>query len=229
MRPCFTTWGVTTDLFPPRRQGAGLSIGFIVYSDYLCPWCFNAFVRLTEIEEEYGSKVDFDWRCYLLRPDPRAPNADGLALEKFRRYTKSWRRPAAEIDSGVFGTWGEATPPSHSVPAQVAANAAKRSGRAPFRRFQRELFAAYFSECRNISSEEVLVECWKGARLSMAEFPQLSDPKIGQSVLEEHREALECGATGVPGVRLRENPAIVVGAQPVEVYRRWIERQLARA
>ena len=61
-----------------------MSIGFIVYSDYLCPWCFNAFVRLTEIEEEYGSKVDFDWRCYLLRPDPRAPNADGLALEKFR-------------------------------------------------------------------------------------------------------------------------------------------------
>jgi len=205
-----------------------LTIGFVVYSDYLCPWCFNAFVRLGRIEEEYGTKVDFDWRGYLLRPSPRRQNEERSSLDGFRRYTESWRRPAAEKDAGEFGSWGDASPPSHSVPAQVAARAAANFGREEFRRFQRELFSAYFSRCRDISSRAVLAECWEAATLPQEGFPELGDPEWVQSVLDDHREALEYGATGVPGVRLRDNPAIVVGAQPFEVYKRWVERQLSR-
>ena len=206
-----------------------MTIEFVVYSDYLCPWCFNAFVRLEKIEDEYGGQVDFDWRGYLLRPEPRHRTPGTESLEKFRRYTRSWRRPGSEEDAGDFGDWGDASPPSHSVPAQVAARAASGLGRAEYRRLQRELFSAYFSRCRDISSESVLVECWEAAALPRDAFPELEDPGRVRSVLAEHREALEVGATGVPGVRLRDNPAIVVGAQPVEVYRRWVERQLSRS
>ena len=28
-----------------------------VFSDYLCPWCYNAAVRLREIREVYGERV----------------------------------------------------------------------------------------------------------------------------------------------------------------------------
>ena len=28
-------------------------VRFIVYSDYLCPWCYNASVRLRRLESEY--------------------------------------------------------------------------------------------------------------------------------------------------------------------------------
>jgi len=206
-----------------------LTVGFIVYSDYLCPWCYNAFVRLSRIEEEYGPRVDFEWRSYLLRPDPRRPDSDGLALEKFRRYTQSWRRLAAELDSGDFGSWKDSAPPSHSLPPQMAARAAARYGRTKFRSFQRELFTSYFSRCMDISSEDILSECWKAADLPGDGFSEMKAPALVQEVLDDHREALECGATGVPGVRLRDNPAIVIGAQPVELYRRWIERRFARA
>ena len=44
----------------------------IVYSDYLCPWCYNASVRLRSLEEEMGADLDLVWRSYLLRPEPRA-------------------------------------------------------------------------------------------------------------------------------------------------------------
>lgn len=206
-----------------------MTIGFIVYSDYLCPWCYNAFVRLSRIEEEYGPRVDFEWRSYLLRPNPRRPEPDGLALEKFRRYTQSWQRPAAEPDSGDFGSWKENVPPSHSLPPQMAARAAARYGRKELRSFQRELFTSYFSRCLDISSEEILAACWKAAELPADGLSEMNDPALCRAVLADHREAVECGATGVPGVRLRDNPAIVVGAQPVELYRRWIERQFAGA
>ena len=42
-----------------------------VWSDYLCPWCFNAAVRLEKIEEEFAGDVEIEWRTYLLRPHPK--------------------------------------------------------------------------------------------------------------------------------------------------------------
>ncbi len=50
---------------------------------------------------------------------------------------------------------------------------------------------------------------------------------LGQ-VHDEHREALEVGVTGVPGLRMTGIDAVVVGAQPLETYRRWIERFRAK-
>ena len=206
-------------------------VRFVVYSDYLCPWCFNAFVRLGKLEREYGSQVDIAWKSYLLRPEPRRSSRDaGAALQKFRNYTRSWQRPASEPDSGEFRVWeGDASPPSHSLPAQIVAKAAERMGRTVFRGFQEALFRAYFSENRDISSREGLEACWKTAGLSEETMAAVDDADLQQRVLEDHREAQDLGATGVPGVRLIDNPAIVMGAQPLEVYRRWVERQLARA
>ena len=33
---------------------------FVVYSDYLCPWCVNADVRLRRLEQEYAGRVDLE-------------------------------------------------------------------------------------------------------------------------------------------------------------------------
>jgi len=42
----------------------------------------------------------------------------------------------------------------------------------------------------------------------------------------EHAAARKLGVTGVPAARLDGNEAFVVGALPVDSYRRWIFRQL---
>ena len=86
----------------PEEEAGPNPVRFIVYSDYLCPWCFNASVRLHRLEEENPGRVELVWRSYLLRPEPRAADPRGEALEKFRDYTRSWLRPAAEADSGEF-------------------------------------------------------------------------------------------------------------------------------
>ncbi|MGH7291850.1 MAG: DsbA family oxidoreductase, partial [Myxococcota bacterium] len=57
-----------------------------VWSDYLCPWCKVAAVRLHALEGEFGDALVLRWNSFLLRPQPE-PNRD---LEKFRRYTESW-------------------------------------------------------------------------------------------------------------------------------------------
>ena len=208
---------------------------FIVYSDYLCPWCYNASVRLRGIEAEYAGAVEFDWRSYLLRPERREHANPAAALEKFRLYTESWLRPAAESDSGRFQVWSsDEGPPSHSVPAHVVSKAAKRLGPEAFSSMHDRLMEAYFGENRDISRMEVLRALWGELELPGEVFDGIdgTDGSEGSELLDEvladHREALDCGATGVPAVRLEGNPAVIVGAHPVELYRRWVDRSLDR-
>ena len=47
-------------------------------------------------------------------------------------------------------------------------------------------------------------------------------------MLAEHADALEQGVTGVPAARLEGQDAILVGALPLETYRRWLQRNLPR-
>ena len=43
---------------------------------------------------------------------------------------------------------------------------------------------------------------------------------------EEHNQAVELGVGGVPAVRMEGNDVAISGAQPIEIYRRWIRRAL---
>jgi predicted DsbA family dithiol-disulfide isomerase len=139
-------------------------------------------------------------------------------------------RPAAESDSGEFQVWSSGEgPPSHSVPAHLASKAAGRIGPDAFRAMHDRLMRAYFGENRDISRIETLRSLWDELALPTDAFEICTTSELLDEVLTDHREALECGATGVPAVRLEGNPAVIVGAHPIELYRRWVDRSLERA
>ena len=199
-------------------------VRLVAYSDYLCPWCYNAAVRLHRLEAEEPG-VSIEWRSYLLRPQAGSRRD----LERFRAYTRSWLRPAAEADAPRFVVWQtDAGPPSHSVPPQVVAKAARRLDPAGFERLHADLFRAYFAENRDISDREVLRELWGAVGLPENGFPACDDPALLREVRADHREALEMGATGVPSVRLSEADTVITGALPIETYRRWVSRARER-
>ena len=206
------------------------SLRLVVWSDYLCPWCANAAVRLSRIEAEFP-EVRIEWRSYLLRPTPRAQRAGGAAraeqLDKFRRYVASWRRPAGEPDAAAFRFWeGSARPPTHSVPAQVVAKAAAKLGRVHFLQVHAALMRAYFNQNRDISDPAELQRIWGEQGVASDRFPVLDDSELISEVLSDHQSALDHGASGVPAVMRVGNDAVVVGSQPLETYRRWVERSL---
>lgn len=198
-------------------------VHLIVYSDYLCPWCYNASVRMDRLREELGDRVQVEWRSFLLRPRPQARD-----LESFRRYTRSWLRPASEPDSGAFRPWEtDAAPPSHSIPPHRVAKAAQALGNAAFERIHHRLLHAYFWENRNITDAATLREIWNEADLPDEEFLRHEDRAVFDRVLREHDEALAFGVTGVPAVRRSDQEIALTGAYPVELYRRWVRRALA--
>ena len=155
----------------------GRVVRFIAYSDYLCPWCWNASRRLFKLADEYQGRIEILWRAYLLRPRAKA---------------------AARVGPEAFGCMHE------------------------------RLMSAYFSESRDISNFEVLRELWEREGLPSADFEQAQLAEIEQEILREHAEARAWGATGVPAIRRVDNDAVIVGAHPEALYRRWIERSLER-
>jgi predicted DsbA family dithiol-disulfide isomerase len=196
-------------------------VELVVYSDYLCPWCYLAEHRLRSVQSEFGDGLALSWRSFLLRPRPDASRD----LERFVRYTQSWLRPAAEPDAPVFRVW-ESTegPPTHSVPPQLVAKAAAQLGPDAFAAVHERLLRAYFEQSRDISRAETLEAIWAEAGLPGAEFARCLAPELLQQTVAEHQEASALGVTGVPAVRVAGTDAFVVGAQPLAVYRRWVER-----
>lgn len=199
-------------------------VRLVVWSDYLCPWCYVAAVRLHRLEEELGGRVALEWRTFLLRPDPSRRRS----LEEFRAYTQSWLRPAAEPDAPVFRPWeGDAGPPSHSVPPHLVAKAAATLGRPAFDRMHARLLAAYFAENRDITHADTLRALWDEVGLPAEAFARAADPALLQEVVDQHNDAVTRGLNGVPAVMMAGNDVPLPGALPLDSYRRWVQRALA--
>jgi predicted DsbA family dithiol-disulfide isomerase len=180
-------------------------------------------VRLRRLKEEFGDRLQVQWRSFLLRPRPDP----SVTLERFRAYTQSWLRPAADEDAGTFRVWqtGEG-PPSHSIPPHLVGKAAATLGGDAFQRMHERLLHAYFAENRDITNADTLAALWHEVGLPETEFARHEDPALLQQTLAEHNEAVEIGVTGVPAVRMDGQQAVIVGAHPLELYRRWVRRNL---
>jgi len=201
-------------------------VRLVVYSDYLCPWCNVGSVRLHRLQAELGGELELEWRSFLLRPRPDPTRT----LDKFRTYTRSWLRPAAEEPEAEFRVWeSDEGPPSHSVPPHLVAKAAAAVGPDAFERMHRRLLRAYFAENRDITDAQTLRALWQELGLPAAVFERADDPEILRQVVDQHNEAIEIGVTGVPAVRAANLDTAITGAHPVEMYRRWVEKLRAPA
>ena len=200
-----------------------MKVGLVVYSDFLCPWCWNAATRLASVQRQLGDAIEIEWRSYLLRPSGQP----GRSLEKFRAYTQSWLRVAEDEPRAPFQVWAsDAGPPSHSVPPHLVAKAAAALGADAGARMRDRLFRAYFAESRDISDRATLRTLWGEAGLPDDAFETCDDPAHARRVLADHEEAQSLGATGVPAVRLADQDFVLVGAQPEAAYLRWLQRAL---
>lgn len=197
----------------------GNRINITVYSDYLCPWCYIAAVRLQRIEEEYGERVDVTRKSFpLLRQEIKGYD--------FRPHmTRSWLRAREEESSIGFNPWPDTTPlPSSSLPAQEAAKCARLQGKDAFGRFHMLLLKALFEQNRDISDREVLISLAAEAKLDKERFTSDFDSVAQRDeVLADYREGVEdTRFSGVPTAILSET-AVLEGAVPIEIYRRAVD------
>lgn len=179
---------------------------------------------LERVQEEVRdiAHLELVWKSFLLRP-----YVEPKPLEKFRRYTESWMRPAAQPDAGEFRVWAtDEEPPSHSIPSAVAVKAAERQGALP--RYHRALMHAYFARNLNVSSRRVIEQVALECDLDTEAFARdLEDPALAEQVIADHNEAVGMGISGVPCVVL-DGGFLMPGSQERAVYRNVIQKLLSR-
>ncbi len=200
-----------------------------VWSDFLCPWCYVAAIRLEQLEAEYEGKIEIEWKQFLLQPEPR-----NKPIEKFITYTQLWVKDAGPGGSAPelgFRPWetGDSAPPTHSLPSAIAGRLARTHGKEAFARFHLATMRAYFVEHRMISDPDVLADIASETGLDRAEFRDrlaTEGGTLAKEVLAEFAEAHENEVHAVPSVVLNGFP--IPGAQELPVYRAMIDRLLAK-
>jgi len=194
-----------------------------VFSDYLCPWCYNAAVRVGELETLYGDRVAVHWRTFPIIPDERPGRRVTREMQAGRQ------RVAAEEPRAAFAPPPLDAPlPSSSVPVLTAAKCAERQGPEAFARFHARLFLACFRDTLDVGQLPVLRDLVRECGLDVARFDRdWAAGEAYQAVLRDYAEgAAWFGVSALPTVIFDERVSLV-GAVPTERYRALIDWILA--
>ena len=194
------------------------AIPVIVFSDYVCPWCFMAKSGLDTLRETYELLVD--WKAFELRPKgspPISPAYRAQILEGWPRMSQIAReRFNVEIKHPGLKN------PGDSFLAHVGARFAMRAGRGEA--YHKAIFQTHWQTEEDIANPEVLVKIAKDIGLDEGAFGMaLEDPNLHAEVEADGKWARENGLDGVPAF-IFGNRYLVSGAQPVEMLRQVADR-----
>ena len=196
-----------------------------VYADIACPWCYVGRARLKQaLAQRPAVDVTLRWRPFQLQPDMPADGRDfrEVLSSKFGGWEQAQRmfervREMGAQDGLTFNfdaiDVAPNTADAHRLVLWAADQAQDRSDA-----LATALFRAYFTEGRNVSDRDVLVDCAGEVGLDAEEARAMLDGAgYGDAVRESQQRAQQRGITGVPCYVFGGEYA-VTGAQPTEVF-----------
>jgi predicted DsbA family dithiol-disulfide isomerase len=201
-----------------------------IWSDVACPWCYIGIRNFEKALEKFHRRdeVEIVWRSFELDPaakkDPGIDSYDMLAA----KYGVS-RAESKQMHDNVTGRAAEAgltynmekVIPASSFDAHRLAHLAAVHGQQDV--VMKKLFTAYFTEGKNLSRPETLIEIGTSVGLDEAEIrDMLEGNKYTEEVRNEEREAVQLGIRGVPHFVIERKYAIS-GAQPPEAILQALE------
>jgi predicted DsbA family dithiol-disulfide isomerase len=197
-----------------------------VWSDYVCPFCYLEEPVLEQIRQEYGDRVEIQWRAFELRPEPVPTlDPDGEYLHTI------WRQSVYPMAERRGMTLRLPPVQPRSRKALEAAEFAREAGR--FEAMNRALFRAFFEEGRDLGATEVLLDVGGSVGLDREELrTALEQGRFTDAVLRDERLAQAIGISGVPALLVGPHEApleaaeVVSGAQPYERVHAAVERAL---
>ena len=200
---------------------AGLRIDIV--SDAICPWCYigkRQLERALETLAQEGLHFSVHWNPFQLNPDMPKEGRDRAA---YRAMKFGSTERAREIDERVAGAAANVglgfrldlmlrTP--NTLDAHRLIWLAGRENVQDA--VMESVFAAYFTQGRDIGDRDVLADCAAQAgmdRAAVADF--LAGDVAAQEMLAADRAAREAGVNGVPSFFL-DGYGLYSGAMPAE-------------
>ncbi|MEE9152328.1 MAG: DsbA family oxidoreductase [Thermoplasmata archaeon] len=193
----------------------------IVYSDYICPFCYIGKNRIDRIKKEFG--VEVEWRGLEIHPE--TPK-EGQTLEDMGvnpHYVEMVREHVKRLAKEENLDLKPHTRISNSKMALQLAEFAKENEK--FDEYHDEVFKAYWMDVRDIGNPDILFDIIQKIGLDPNEARNfLEGGKAAQKMGEFLSEAKALGIDGVPTFLIGSK--IVEGAQPYEVIKRAVNQRI---
>ncbi len=210
---------------------AKLKIDFV--SDVSCPWCVIGLRALEQALERVGDAVtaEIHFQPFELNPQLPPDGQDitehlvqkyGSTPEQLQRNQETIRARGAEL--GFTFEMGKRSRVYNTFDAHRLLHWAELEGRQ--RELKRALFTAYFTEGRNPSDREVLIDVATQAGLDAVRAREvLESGRYADEVREREQFYGQQGIRAVPSV-IVDDRYLIQGGQPVEVFEQAL-RQIA--
>jgi predicted DsbA family dithiol-disulfide isomerase len=202
-----------------------------IWSDVMCPFCYIGKRRFENALQELPFKddIEVEWKSFQLNPDLQyqpGRNIDqylaerkGFSIEKAKELNNYVTEMAAQ--EGLTYDFEKAVV-ANSFDAHRFAHLAKKQGKGDAA--EESLFKAYFSEGRNISDYDTLVQLGIDIGLDATAVKQaLENEDYTKEVYKDIAEADAIGVRGVPFFVIDRKYA-VSGAQAKDVFAQALER-----
>ena len=201
-----------------------------IISDVVCPWCIVGFNHLNAAIEELGlqDKVDIQWQPFELNPDMPAEGEE-LRAHVARKYGSSKEdsdRARANITHAganyVFEfNYFDGMKIVNTFDAHILLDYAHSVGKQMDLKMR--LFSAFFTEKKDVSNQEVLLEEADAVGISREQaLAALNNDEIKQKVRTLEAQWQQLGVSGVPTVVFDRTSALT-GAQPQENFKQVLQ------
>jgi predicted DsbA family dithiol-disulfide isomerase len=202
-----------------------------IWSDIVCPFCYIGKRRFEAALKDFAHKeeVEVVWRSFQLDPDLK-PVAGQSVHEYLARRKGISLQEATEMNAYMAGVAREVglhydfdnAIRTNTLNAHRLTHLAAKHGRQDAA--EEKLFAAYYSEGKDIGNPETLVEIGESVGLNGDEIRKtLQSEAFKAEVLADQDEAQQLGVRGVPFFVFNQKYA-VSGAQPSAVFLQTLER-----
>jgi predicted DsbA family dithiol-disulfide isomerase len=194
---------------------------FIVFSDYICPFCFFALKRIEKLKTEYD--IEVEWKNYEIHPDiPKGGAPKSFLGENYMKTVEGNIRSLAKLE-GL-----EIKPNSFISNSHIALEASEFAReKGVFDSFHKRVFEVYFLECRNIGDKSVILGIAQELELDTDKLSFVLDKHRYHERLEEvRREKASYGVLGTPTFIMDKTK--LVGLQSYEILRQLINSATRR-
>ena len=190
----------------------------VVYSDYVCPFCYIGYHRIEKLKEQYG--LDIEWKPFELHPE--TPK-EGYPIEKlpfpkeaFEMFIANVKKLADE-DGLIIKSGGIM---SNSRLALYISEYARKNGL--FDQFHEIIMKKYWIEGKDIGDLSLLLDLAESIGLNRDEILRFIETDEPAKILKASMAELQSYMiNGVPTFIIGDSK-IVIGAQPYEYFERVI-------
>ncbi|MHA1912810.1 MAG: DsbA family oxidoreductase [Promethearchaeota archaeon] len=188
-------------------------IKVVVFSDYICPFCYIGFKRIEKLEEQFD--LDVEWRPFELHPEIPKNGASVSKLQFPKGYLEMALANVNRLakEDGIELKFSDKFP--NSQLALIFSEFAKKAGK--FDEFHKMVFEAYWKEGKDIGDPNLLLNLAESIGLNIEELQEYSKSDEPLKILKQSNYELgRCGINGVPTFFIEDR--LIYGAQPYEMF-----------